>query len=319
MALADAGILALALVLDLAWGEPPHRFHPVAWLGRLISLQAQRAPRSGAVVQFIYGAGMALLDVALFTMPGYWLLHFLSETLGTEEVRMPVAYIIVGALLLKTAFSVRFLGECAIKIKRLLLANQVDEARFHLRSLVSRDTSALDEPHLVSATVESVAENTCDSFVASVFYFLILGVPGALAYRAVNTLDAMIGYHGRYEYLGKFAARLDDILNYIPARLTGLFLVLAAFLGKKDGANGWRILRRDHGRTKSPNAGWPMSAMAGALNVRLEKGGHYQLGDERCPLGPDKIDTSLRLMGTAVIIWLIISLAVVGIRFAYFT
>ena len=132
----------------------------------------------------------------------------------------------------------------------------------------------LPQPLLVSATVESVAENTSDSFVAPLFYFLLLGIPGAIAYRVVNTLDAMVGYHGEYEYLGKFASKLDDVLNFIPARLTALLLVVAAFLSKRSASASWRVALSDHSKTESPNAGWPMAAVAGALNVQLETVGH---------------------------------------------
>jgi adenosylcobinamide-phosphate synthase len=151
----------------------------------------------------------------------------------------------------------------------------------------------------VSAAIESLAENLSDSFVAPLFYFVILGVPGALAYRAINTLDAMIGYHGRFEYLGKVAARLDDLVNWLPARLTAYLLALGGALFIPEGGparstggrlsvvfpqegagmRAWQIARRDHAQTESPNAGWPMAAMAGALGVRLEKVGHYVLGD----------------------------------------
>lgn len=306
----DAAVLALALALDWAWGEPPARFHPVAWLGRLISLQDRLAPRSGAGAQVAYGAAMVVLDVALFALPLYYLLGYLAAA-------APLAYVIVGALWLKIAFSLRLLRGAASGIPKLLLADKMDEARFNLRSLVSRDTNSLDKPHLASATIESVAENTGDSFVAPLFYFLILGVPGAIGYRVANTLDAMVGYHGRYEYLGKAAARLDDVLNYIPARLTALLLMLSAFLTKKDGANAWRILRRDHGRTESPNAGWPMSAMAGALDIWLEKVGHYKLGGEHSPPSVEKIDASLQLMLASAIIWSVICLAIAVVPFAY--
>jgi adenosylcobinamide-phosphate synthase len=114
--------------------------------------------------------------------------------------------------------------------------------------------------------------------VAPLFYFALLGLPGAVAYRAVNTLDAMIGYRGRYEYLGKASARLDDALNFVPARLTALLLVIAGALSGLGAARGWRVLRRDGGATESPNAGRPMAAMAGLLGVVLEKPGHYRLG-----------------------------------------
>lgn len=305
-------MLTIAIILDWVMGEPSNRLHPVAWLGKLIFLEERFAPRTGAITQFIYGIGIVVFNVVLFSLPVYLLMRYLW-TLS------PVAYMVVGGILLKISFSLRFLVQSAMKIKSLLEVDKIDDARYNLRSLVSRDTSSLDKPHLASATIESVAENATDSFVAPLFYFLILGVPGAIAYRVVNTLDAMIGYHGRYEYLGKAAARLDDALNYIPARLTALFIVASAFLtGRKNGVNAWRILYRDNGQTESPNAGWPMSAMAGALNVPLEKEGFYKLGDgQRQPL-PQDIRGSVYLMLITAGIWFIICLAIAGVRHVYF-
>ena len=164
-----------------------------------------------------------------------------------------------------------------------------------------------------SSAIESVAEGLCDSVVAPLFYFLIFGLPGAFAYRAINTLDSMIGYRGKYEYLGKFAARLDDVLNYIPARLAFLFIVIAASL-KKMGREAWQVARRDHTQTSSPNAGWPMAAMAGALHVRLEKPGHYVLGDGKEPK-PDDIDRAVNMFTIAAAGWLIVCGIAGGIIF----
>ncbi|MBI4289216.1 MAG: cobalamin biosynthesis protein [Chloroflexi bacterium] len=307
----NIAVLALALALDMALGEPPNRFHPVAWLGKLISLEDRVAPRAGSRRQLAYGLAVVVVDVLLFALPAYYLMRYLGSL-------SPVTYALVGTLLLKVSFSARFLTGSAARIRNLLEADRLGEARFSLRSLVSRDTSALDKPGMVSATIESVAENMCDSFVAPIFYFIIFGLPGALAYRAVNTLDAMIGYHGEYEYLGKAAARLDDALNYVPARTTALLIVVAAFVVRR-GSNALRILRRDHGQTESPNAGWPMSAMAGGLGVQLEKVGFYRLGDEEAKLAPRHIGASIRFMYLTVFLWLAISLTVVLVRYAYFS
>jgi adenosylcobinamide-phosphate synthase len=222
-------------------------------------------------------------------------------------------------VLLKSTFSLRELRRAALGIKRLLMEDKLDEARFELRSLVSRDTRGLPKPLLVSATVESVAENTSDSFIAPLFYFLLLGVPGAIAYRVVNTLDAMVGYHREYEYLGKFASRLDDILNFIPARLTVLLLVLATFLSRRDGHKSWRVALREHAKTESPNAGWPMAAVAGALNVQLEKVGCYKLGKVNAPLVPETIDNSLKLAQIAMLVWVLICFTVGGVHFVLTT
>jgi adenosylcobinamide-phosphate synthase len=292
-------ILALATALDLALGDPPNAIHPVAWMGKVIAFWERggygRRPATG----FLYGLGMALFTIALFGIPAYFLLIYLKSL-------NLVAYIIVAAVLLKLTFSLRGLRRAALQVKELLQNNKLDEARLELRSLVSRNTGDLPQPLLVSATVESVAEGAGDSLVAPLFYFLLFGVPGAIAYRVVNTMDAMIGYHGKYEHLGKFASRLDDVLNFIPARLTALVLVLAALVMKRNGRNSWQTALREHARTESPNAGWPMAAMAGALNARLEKVGHYQIGEGNTTLVPETIDSSIKLFLMAASIWLLI-------------
>ena len=305
-------ILALALILDFAFGDPPDAFHPVAWMGRVISFLEKRGLSRPTSSHFAYGVMIAIAIVALFTVPAYLLLSYLeSVSLG--------AYVIVGAILLKLTFSFRGLRRTALKIKNLLHDDKLDRARFELRALVGRDTSTLSKPHLVSATVESVAESTCDSFVAPLFYFLIFGVPGAVAYRAVNTLDSRIGYHGRYEYLGKFASRADDVLNYIPARVTALLLITAAFFSGRNGKRAWRVALSDHSKTASPNAGWPMATTAGALNIQLEKATHYKLGGANAGLVPKTIDKSLTLMRLAVVFWILICFAIKVSYFVYTT
>lgn len=302
-------ILALASALDLALGDPPNAIHPVAWMGKVISFLEQGGNKRRPVFQFIYGLLMALFTMALFVIPAYFIVFYL------KSLSFP-AYIVVAAVLLKCTFSIRGLQRAAVVVKKLLVEDKLEEARLELRSLVSRHTKDLPRPLLVSAAIESVAESTCDSFVAPLFYFLLLGIPGAIGYRVVNTMDAMIGYHGKYEYLGKFAARLDDILNFIPARLTALLLVLAAFVMKTNGRNSWQTALSEHTRTESPNAGWPMAAMAGALNVQLVKVGHYKLGKDNTLLIPDTIDTSIRLMQIAVSVWALICFIVGVIHFA---
>jgi adenosylcobinamide-phosphate synthase len=298
--------------MDIAFGEPPDAFHPVAWMGKVISFLEKRGLSRPTSSHFAYGVMITIAIVALFSVPTYLLLSYLK---GMSLV----AYVIVGALFLKLAFSFRGLRRTALKIKNLLQDNKLDKARFELRALVSRDTSTLSQPQLVSATVESVAESTCDSFVAPLFFFLIFGVPGAIAYRVVSTLDSRIGYHGRYEYLGKFASRVDDVLNYIPARITALLLVAAAFFSGRNGKRAWRVALSDHSKTASPNAGWPMAAAAGALNVQLEKANHYKLGNGSAALTPKTIDNSLTLMQLAAMFWVLICFASRGGYLVYTT
>ncbi len=225
------------------------------------------------------------------------------------------AGIVIAALLLKSTFAITGLRRAAQKIRDLLKEENLGKTRFELRALVSRDTSKLSKPQLASAAVESVAEGLCDSLVAPMFFFLLLGVPGAVGYRVVNTFDAMIGYHGKYEYLGKFAARLDDVLNYIPARISLLLLVMAAAF-RKSGRRAWQTARREHTRTESPNAGWTIAAMAGALDTRLEKTGHYVFMENGSAPSIKTIDNAVRIFLTASFIWVVICLLEEVIRFA---
>lgn len=305
-------ILFLALVLDLALGDPPDALHPVAWMGKVASFLEKGGMNRRPLVQLLYGTLLVLLIMGLFAVPAYFLLSYLKSL-------NYIAYVVIGGILLKFTFSWQGLRQAALKIKRLLLEDKLDKAKFEIRSLVSRDTRGLSRSLLVSAAVESVAENASDSFVAPLFYFLLFGVPGAIAYRAVNTLDAMIGYHGKYEYLGKFASRLDDVLNFIPARLTALLLVFASFLSRGDGRASWQVALSEHTRTESPNAGWPMAAIAGALNVQLEKVGHYKLGRANAQLVPETIDASLKVTQIAMLVWALICLSIGGIQFVLTT
>jgi adenosylcobinamide-phosphate synthase len=294
-------ILLLALFIDLVLGEPPNPVHPVVWIGNFVNL-LMKAPvyqnRSRAF-QFIYGVCVVLLTVGLFTTATYFLLWWLKEI-------SILAYIIVGAVLFKCMFSLRGLRQAALRVKRLLVQHKLPEARSAVRALVGRDTTQLDEGQVVSAAVESVGENCCDSFVAPLLFFVFLGVPGAVAYRAINTLDNSIGFRGKFEYLGKFAARLDDVVNFIPARLNGLLFVTAAWISCNDARGAWRIMFRDHRKTASPNGGWTMGAMAGALEVQLEKLNYYKLGDPQKKLLPGTIKASVTIMMLTAAVWTLV-------------
>ncbi len=279
-----------ALALDLLLGEPPTRWHPVGWMGRWAAFweEGGRWRRWGKWGQRLYGAFIVVAVLLPFVLLGWAL----------EEAPLPLpARIVVGAIWLKMMLSLRALAGAANRVREALCRHNPSEAREGLKSLVSRNLEGLDEPLMCSAAIESVAENFCDAFVAPLFYFALLGLPGATAYRVINTLDAMLGYRGPYEQLGKFAARLDDVLNFIPARLSGLLVIASAFLFRLgDGRNAWRALLCHRGRTQSPNSGWPMSAMAGALRVELRKPGHYRLGFPQEALSTEKIGAAVRLL-----------------------
>lgn len=294
-------ILFGALALDLAFGEPPAWLHPVVWMGRVQGALRRRAPRRAAPA-FLWGAFMAAVGPGVF---GGLTWLALAQTHGLVRWLLAV-------YLLKSAFSVRALAAAGRGVSRPLAAGHLDAARAALRSLVSRDTKILTAPLVAAAAVESVAENASDSFVAPLFFFAIAGVPGAIAYRAVNTLDSMIGYRGELEWLGKAAARLDDLANLVPARVTALLLALASPLGGGSIGRAVAIWARDRRLTESPNAGHPMATMAGALGVELEKAGHYRLGHGLRAATPIDVDRAVRIMlGAAALAFALVALGII--------
>ncbi|MEX2148274.1 MAG: adenosylcobinamide-phosphate synthase CbiB, partial [Candidatus Rokuibacteriota bacterium] len=208
--------------------------------------------------------------------------------------------VVIEALALTTMLSLRDLARAARGVQAALRRGDLDGARAAVgRDLVSRPTALLGPGQVAAAAIESVAENLTDSVVAPVAFYLVFGLPGAFAYRAVNTADAMIGYRqGALEHFGKVAARLDDALNFVPARLAALAIAASAGAGGGRARGAWQTMRAQHGRTASPNAGWTMAAMAGALGVRLEKPGHYVLGAGAAPT-PEDIATAVRIMTVA--------------------
>ena len=284
-----------AIVLDLAFGEPPNPVHPVAWLGRALGGGRSWLCRGSRRALLVRGAGVTLAVAALAGTAGA-LLHALGARLGTAGLALEAA---VLALLL----SVRALVAAARRVATHLRRGDLHAARASVgRDLVSRRTDALDSPRVASAAVESVAENLTDAFVAPACFYLVFGLAGAAVYRAVNTADAMFGYReGPLEHFGKVAARLDDALNFLPARLAGWAVVVAGALAGGRGSGALAAMRRDRRRTASPNAGWTMAAMAGALGVTLEKPGAYRLGAGPLP-DPEAIDRACRVLALAVVV-----------------
>lgn len=281
--LAQGAAVLVALCFD-AWGEPPAAWHPVVWFGKLIRFLERAAPQ-GRISRLIYGVGMLLLAVPCAFLPAA-LVHRLAVQISIEASRRGHALIglVLFALLegatLKPLFALRMLAETGRSVRLALEQQDLAAAREELRGLVSRDCSQLTAEQAGAAAIESLAENLSDSVVAPLLFYLLSGLPGAAVYRLCNTFDAMIGYHGEYEELGKAAARLDDLLNLLPSRVTaGLIIVTAPLFGGQQ-RRAWQIWRRDARKTASPNAGHPMAAMAGALGLRLEKVGHYALGDQ---------------------------------------
>ena len=307
----DGAALALALAWDIALGEPPNAIHPVVGIGKVISFLERIAPRANRLAQLVYGLAIALFLPATLAAGAYFLAQWL------REVWIPL-YIVVVSLLLKSCFSIRGLQASANDVRLSLEKKDSSGASKNLTSLVSRDTTQLTPEQSASAAIESVAENTTDSFIAPWLYFAIFGLPGALAYRAVNTLDAMIGYHGKYEYLGKASARLDDVLNLIPSRLAALTISAVSLLTRDNMVRSLKVLFKEGHHTESPNAGLTMAAMAGALGIKLEKVGHYTLGVGLRPPTTDDITRSIRVMKWVAAFGVLVAFALLSIHHVFF-
>jgi adenosylcobinamide-phosphate synthase len=285
-------VLLLALAIDLVLGDPPNRYHPVAWIGRLLGA-GQRRLCHGSPARLLVGGALVTIGVAGLTGVAAALVSRLAAGLG-------IAGLLLEALALTCLLSLRDLIGAARSVARDLDRGDLSAARravgYHL---VSRPTAELDESQVASATIESVAENLTDSLVAPVCFFLAGGLVGAAIYRVINTADSMLGFRrGPLEYFGKIAARLDDLLNLIPARVAGLSLVAGATLAGESGGGALAVLRRDCRRTESPNSGWPMAAMAGALGVALEKPGAHRLGVGALPLAAD-VERAIKVVAAA--------------------
>ncbi len=287
-------VIILAVVIDLCLGEPPSSVHPTVWMGKQIGflkkLSSKLNPRRLKAADFIWGILIVLSGIALWGT-----ILFIFEEIFENR---PWFLLLLSAPLLKVSFSLRYLIFSAAEIRNALNEGDLDRARTQTAwHLVSRNTRELDEKEISSCVIESLSENITDSFSSPLFYFLIAGLPGAWCYRFINTSDAMIAYRTEtLEWLGKFTAWCDSLLNLIPARLTGIMICVGAFITPGvSGKQAWRIMIRDRGNTESPNAGWTMAAMAGALSCRLEKRDCYVLGAGMELPVPDRIDLCLRL------------------------
>ena len=280
----------------------PNALHPVAWFGRASAALIRHAPRGPA-----WRAGLVGLVLAL-ALP--------AAAVGVVHVALelvrpwPLAHALVQLFVVYSCVCLFGLLDAAQTLARTLRERGLEAARPRLSWLCSRDPSALDADGLANGTVESLAENLSDSVVAPLCFLAVFGVEGAVAYRAINTLDAMIGYRGSYEWLGKAAARLDDLANLVPARITALLLAAAALTlgGTRGGslARGFTVWSRDRRRTESPNAGHPMAMASGLLGVRLDKPGVYVLGAELRAASPDDIPRAVGLCRRAgLLAWLL--------------
>jgi adenosylcobinamide-phosphate synthase len=277
-------VLLLALLFDILFGEPPAFLHPVVWMGKLINSFVRSAP---ADHRRLYGLLMVIFCVLVAVLAGLAVI-----SIGTGLVGL-----VVAAYFLKSSFSIRMLLTSALGIKKELEEGRIEQVRSELKTFVGRDASKLSEAQSASAVIESLAESFVDGILSPLFYFLIFGLPGALAYRMINTLDSMVGYKKEpYVELGYAAAKLDDIANFMPARLSLVFIFIASIFSGKP-FDALKTCIHDHNKTASPNSGWSMAAVSGALNVRLEKIDYHVLGGSYNNPEPYQIKRAVNIVG----------------------
>jgi len=246
-------------LLDLLLGDPPQWPHPIRYLGRVIEYWEGVCYRSRVAAGVLFWLGVM----------GTTLIGALG-VLGAVAILPRLAGAAILAYFVYAGLATRGLDYESRRVEEALARGSLDEARSRLAMVVGRDTTELGPEEIRRGVIETVAENLADGVAAPMFFTLLLGLPGLFLYKAANTMDSMVGYKTyRYGRFGLVAARADDVLNFLPARLTALLMVLAAAVAGLDHRGAWRILRRDARNASSPNAGWPEAAMAGALGVRL--------------------------------------------------
>jgi adenosylcobinamide-phosphate synthase len=293
--------ILVAFCVDHVLGEPPSRLHPVVWMGKALSLTgapwAQTSPR----IAFARGAAAWMIGAALTSAVAWTAVAVIQLAIGTDSIVGGLAQAALLGVLLKPLLSWRMLSrevaavECAVE-------TGIEAGRTRLRYLVSRDTAQLSVIEVRESALESLAENFNDSLVAPLFWFVIGGLPAAALYRFANTADAMWGYRGRWEWAGKWAARADDLLSYVPARLAAAILALSAWRSPSQ-------LRRIARVTPSPNGGWPMGMLALALNVRLSKPGVYVLNSTGTAVQAHHMRAGLRVCERAACLTVALSAA----------
>ncbi|WMW23086.1 cobalamin biosynthesis protein [Methanolobus mangrovi] len=275
-------VLLLAYALDMVFCEPPAAIHPVVWMGRLISFFKKHVPKTH---RKLYGIFMGLTTILFGSLIAYLVMLFM----GIENIPSPLRYL-VAAYFLKATFAIRCLYGAADEVRKELDAGKLDGARQKLSMYVSRDTSKLDESHISSAIIETTSENYVDGILSPLLFYACFGPFGLIAayvFKATSTLDSMVGYTDeRHRDMGWFSAKLDDVLNWVPARLSVLFISAATltvrlfYHGIKvpDYKSAFKSGLADGLKTPSPNSGFPMASVAGALRIKLEKPNTYVLG-----------------------------------------
>ena len=304
-------IIGFAILIDLIFGDPKNRYHPTAWIGTLIAKFTTLAKHQNPIFEKIGGV-LIIIIISSIVILLLLSLDFGISLIFTDYISLVVS-VLVGIMLLKSTIAIRGMEKHAINVLESLENNNLNMARNHLSMIVKRNTTNLDRNHVLSGVLESISENTVDGITGPMFYYAFFGLPGAFFYRIVNTADSMIGYkNDRFKNLGWFTATCDTILNYIPSRLTGLIMIISAAILHNNWRHSYKIMMRDGKKTESLNAGYPMAALAGALETKFEKINHYKLGDGEIILTKQHVISAINIMKlTSVLFFGIITVPII--------
>ncbi|MGI0082218.1 MAG: cobalamin biosynthesis protein [Nitrosopumilaceae archaeon] len=301
----------LAIVIDFALGDPKNKFHPTVWIGtligKLVPFTKGHSPQTERLAGVVITISVTALVIVILYFLNLGMNSLNSSDFNLDELVVTIFTVVITSVLLKTTIAVKGMENHAKLIMKALSQNNLDDARAKLSLIVKRNTKNLDRQHIISGTLESISENTVDGITGPIFYFAIFGLPGAFVYRTINTLDSMIGYKtDLFRNVGWFGANCDKILNYLPARITSLVMILAAMILRADWKRSLKIMRRDASKTESPNAGYPMATLAGALGARFEKIDHYVLGDGNLELTENHVKSAISIMKLTTVLFCVI-------------
>jgi adenosylcobinamide-phosphate synthase len=306
-------VFCLAFIIDLVFGEVPDRFHPTLWMGKTAGYLKTKLRNENSKIEKTYGIFLCLLTLTLFVVPTYFGLLWIRETFGW------LVYVVVSALVLQTTFAIKCMKQYTLPVADAVEKGDYNRAKQLLPFIVRRNPHDLTRQHIISAAVETIAEGTTDGITSPFFFFALFGVPGAVGFRVINTLDSMVGYKDQEHInIGWFSAKMDTIINYVPARITAILMILVALMLRKDWKKAQKVLHRDRKNTASSNAGWTISVMAGALGIQLEKQNCYTIGDNTNLL-PTHIVQALQIMLlTAITFGVIVVLPILILRTSLF-
>ena len=280
-------------------------------MGKLTKALEPHFKNSNPKIEKLNGVFLALVIIAVFAMPAYFGLNLIYIWLGI------FVYAAIAAIILKFTICIKLETDGAIAVAKAIAAGDLTEAKRYAH-FSRRESKDLTGSQIASAVIESMVENLTDFKLSPFLYYAFLGVPGAVAFRAVNTLDGMVGFRDpEHINIGWFSATLDTIVNYIPARLTTVLMIAAAALLGEDYRNSWKIANRDHTKVPSRNHGWQMAAIAGALNIQLEKPGMYIIGDQTEALTSDKIIRALKIRDVSIILCILIITPILALTSLY--